>query len=171
LFDLGEFGQRTDGFLLRHSPRLFAVKLTLDFAKAECRRFGSATETIPSPKLKPRAMCEHFVVPAIVSHDVAWAEWPNIRRFEHFLYLLNLVNDTFGVHSVPISDMIVAFVKPGGMGRWPPRTAHRKHLCVDAGLCRSARDQIPKNWSFLHSPGTETLAILLNERLFGCHQA
>jgi hypothetical protein len=37
------------------------------------------------PKPKPRAMREHFVVPAIGSRDVACAEWPNIRRFEHFL--------------------------------------------------------------------------------------
>jgi hypothetical protein len=42
---------------------------------------------------------EHFVVPSIRSRDVACAEWPNIRRFEHFLELLNLVNDAFNVHA------------------------------------------------------------------------
>jgi hypothetical protein len=42
---------------------------------------------------------EHFVVPSIGSRDVACAEWPNIRRFEHFLQLLNLVNDSFNVHA------------------------------------------------------------------------
>ena len=31
--------------------------------------------------------------------DVVCAEWPNIRRFEHFLNLLNLVNDAFNVHA------------------------------------------------------------------------
>jgi hypothetical protein len=45
-------------------------------------------------------MSEHFVVPAIGSRDVACAERSNIRRFEHFLYLLDLVNDAFNVHSV-----------------------------------------------------------------------
>jgi hypothetical protein len=27
------------------------------------------------------------------------ALWPNIRRFEHFLKLLNLVNDALNVHA------------------------------------------------------------------------
>jgi hypothetical protein len=44
-------------------------------------------------------MCEHFVVPAICGRDVACADWPNIRRFEHFPKLLNLVNDAFNVHA------------------------------------------------------------------------
>jgi hypothetical protein len=41
-------------------------------------------------------------VPPIGSGDVACAEWPDIRRFEHFLELLNLVNDAFNVHASPI---------------------------------------------------------------------
>ena len=57
-------------------------------------------------------MREHFVVPAIRSTDVACAEWPNIRRFEHFLF--DVVNDAFNVHSVSISDIGVAFVKRNG---------------------------------------------------------
>jgi hypothetical protein len=59
-------------------------------------------------------MCEHFVVPSIRSREVARAEWPNIRRFEHFLQLLNLVNDAFNVHSVSISNISIAIVKRGG---------------------------------------------------------
>jgi hypothetical protein len=47
--------------------------------------FRSATNPEMLPKTKPRAMREHFVVPSIGSRDVACAEWPNIRRFEHFL--------------------------------------------------------------------------------------
>jgi hypothetical protein len=43
-------------------------------------------------------MGEHLVVPSIGGSDVACAEWPNIWRFEHFLYLLNVVNDAFNVH-------------------------------------------------------------------------
>jgi len=56
-------------------------------------------------------MRERFVVPSIRSTDIAWAEWPYIRRFEHFLQLLDVVNDAFNVHSVSISNMSVAIVK------------------------------------------------------------
>ena len=48
-------------------------------------------------------MGEHLVVPSIGSSDVACAEWSNIRRFEHFLYLLNVVNDAFNVHATSIT--------------------------------------------------------------------
>ena len=51
------------------------------------------------PEFKPRAMRQRFIVPAIRSGDVAWAEWSNVRRFEHFLQLLDLVNDAFNVHA------------------------------------------------------------------------
>jgi hypothetical protein len=47
--------------------------------------FTSATDAIPLPKPKPRAVREHFIVPSIRRRDVACAEWPTIRRFEHFL--------------------------------------------------------------------------------------
>ncbi len=65
-------------------------------------RSAANPEVLPQPK--PRAVREHFVVPSIGSRDVACAEWPNIRRFEHFLKLLNLPNDAFNVHFVPISN-------------------------------------------------------------------
>ena len=41
----------------------------------------------------------------LAAENVACSEWPNIRSFEHFLQLLDVVNDTFNVHSVSISDM------------------------------------------------------------------
>ena len=44
-------------------------------------------------------MGEHLVMSSIGSSDVACAEWSNIWRFEHFLYLLNVVNDAFNVHT------------------------------------------------------------------------
>jgi hypothetical protein len=47
--------------------------------------FTSAANSELLPQPKPRAMREHFVVPAIRSRDVASADWPDIRRFEHFL--------------------------------------------------------------------------------------
>jgi hypothetical protein len=50
-------------------------------------------------------------VPSVRSRDVACAEWPRIRRFEHFLDLLDFVNDAFNVHSVSISNISGAIVK------------------------------------------------------------
>jgi len=47
--------------------------------------FGSAANSVPLPKPKPWTMREHFVMPSIGSRDVACAERPNVRRFEHFL--------------------------------------------------------------------------------------
>jgi hypothetical protein len=38
-------------------------------------------------------------VPSVRSRDVACAEWPNIRRFEHFLKLLDVANDALNVHA------------------------------------------------------------------------
>ena len=37
-------------------------------------------------------------MPSIRSRQVACAEWPDIRRFEHFLQLLDIVNDAFNIH-------------------------------------------------------------------------
>ena len=58
---------------------------SLQFRQVGVRGLCSATDAISLPKPKPRAVREHFVVPTIGSRDVACAEWPNIRRFEHFL--------------------------------------------------------------------------------------
>ena len=63
--------------------------------------FTSAANSELLPQPKPRAMREHFVVPSIGGRDVACAEWPDMRRFEHFLELLDLVNDAFNVHTSP----------------------------------------------------------------------
>jgi hypothetical protein len=46
---------------------------------------SSAADPIPLPEPKPRAVRKHFVVSPVGSRDVAWAEWPYIGRFEHFL--------------------------------------------------------------------------------------
>jgi hypothetical protein len=61
--------------------------------------FGSATDTIVLPDSEPRAMRKHFIVPPIGSRKVARAQRPDIGPFEHFLQLLNLVNDPFNVHA------------------------------------------------------------------------
>jgi hypothetical protein len=36
---------------------------------------------------------------SVRSGDIAWGERPYIRRFEHFFYLLDVVDDAFNVHS------------------------------------------------------------------------
>jgi len=59
--------------------------LTVKFPKLKCRGLGSATNAVLLPKPKPRAIRQLVIVSSIGSRDVACAEWPNIRRFEHFL--------------------------------------------------------------------------------------
>ena len=59
--------------------------LAFHFTQSEHWGLASATNAIPPPQPKPRTMREHLIVPSIGSRDVACAEWPNIRRFEHFL--------------------------------------------------------------------------------------
>jgi hypothetical protein len=61
------------------------TRLALSFTQLYDWGLGSATDAIPLPEPKPRAVGEHFIVPSICSRNVAWAEWPYIRRFEHFL--------------------------------------------------------------------------------------
>jgi pimeloyl-ACP methyl ester carboxylesterase len=53
--------------------------------QSEYWRLGAATDAIPLPEPKPRAVREHIVVPSICCRDVACAGWSNVRRFEHFL--------------------------------------------------------------------------------------
>ena len=63
----------------------FLRSLALDFSTLEHGGIGSTTDAVPLPKLKPRAMREHLVVPSIRCREVARAEWSNVRGFEHFL--------------------------------------------------------------------------------------
>jgi hypothetical protein len=80
---------------------------------AESKHWGlsATTNSVVLPDAKPRALRQLFVVSSIGSRNVACAEGPNIRCFEHFLKLLDIVNGAFHVHVVPISDIGVAVVK------------------------------------------------------------
>ena len=49
-------------------------------------------------------MGELLMVPEIRSGDVVFAEWPDIRRFENFLKLLDIINDAFNVHASQSSE-------------------------------------------------------------------
>ena len=59
-------------------------------------------------------MRQHFVVSSIGGGNVVGAEWPNIRRFEHFLQLFDVVDGAFNVHPVSISNMEFIVVNQGG---------------------------------------------------------
>ena len=59
----------------------------------------SAADAVMLPELKPRAMRQHFIVPAIRSGDIGCAEWSSVRCFEHFLQLLNLVDEALNIHA------------------------------------------------------------------------
>jgi hypothetical protein len=102
-------------FLDRAALMLARRLLAFGFACPESRGLGSAADTIALPEPEPRAMGEHFVVPSIGSRDVACAEWSDVRRFEHLLELLDVVNDAFNVHSVSISNISMAPVKRDGI--------------------------------------------------------
>jgi len=60
-------------------------KVPLDLKPDPALGLTSGANPVLLPEPKPRAMREHFVVPSIRSREVAGAEWPNIRRFDHFL--------------------------------------------------------------------------------------
>jgi hypothetical protein len=87
-----------------HPMGFNTVKAALALNPKPAFGLSSAANPVPLPQPKPRAMREHFVMPSISGRQVTCAEWPNIRRFEHFLELLDLVNDAFDVHTVSISD-------------------------------------------------------------------
>ncbi len=59
---------------------------------------GSAAKSVTLPESKPGALGELLIVPPIRRRNVACGEWPDIRRFEHFLYLLDVTNDALDVH-------------------------------------------------------------------------
>ncbi|HEY1657955.1 MAG TPA: hypothetical protein VGG14_06395 [Candidatus Sulfotelmatobacter sp.] len=51
------------------------------------------------PQAEPRATREVLIVSSIGGRNVAWGERSNILRFEHFLQLLDVVDDAFNVHA------------------------------------------------------------------------
>ena len=61
--------------------------------------FVSATNPEVLPQPEPRTVGQHFIVASIRRRDVGCTQRSNIRRFEHFLKLLDVVNDAFHVHA------------------------------------------------------------------------
>ena len=72
------------GSVTRGTSIRFPAGLALSFTQLYEWGLGSTTDPIPPPEAKPWAMREHFVVPSIGRRDVARAERPNVRSFEHF---------------------------------------------------------------------------------------
>jgi hypothetical protein len=96
--------------------------LAFDFPEPDCWGLASAAEAIPLPKAKPRTLRKHLVVSSIRSRKIARAQRSNVRHREDALKALDFGNSLLGVHSVPISNIRVAMVKPSDICaflRWP----------------------------------------------------
>jgi hypothetical protein len=78
-------GMRTDLQMLALNCSLRDRKASLTLNPKPGFAFTSAANPELLPKTEPRAVRELFVMPLIRSREVACAEWPDIRRFEHFL--------------------------------------------------------------------------------------
>ena len=68
------------------------------FRGVDYRSLRSAAHTKMLPQPEPRTLGVPFIVPSIRGRDIAGAEWPDIRRVEHLLKLLDVVDDALNVH-------------------------------------------------------------------------
>ena len=72
--------------------------LALHVRQSEARRLGPATEAVTLPESEPGAVGQLFIVPSICSRQIAWAEWPGVRRGEDALQGFNLGDNLLNVH-------------------------------------------------------------------------
>jgi hypothetical protein len=89
--------------------------VALDPAPGPDFSLRSAANAVPLPKAKPWALRKHFVVSSIRSREVARAERSGVRLCEDALKLLDFGNSLLDVHSVSISNIRYAMVKPSGI--------------------------------------------------------
>ncbi|MHB8218080.1 MAG: hypothetical protein ACYDDS_18560 [Candidatus Sulfotelmatobacter sp.] len=79
---------------------------------------------------------------SIRRRDVACAEWPDIRRFEHFLKLLNIVNDAFHVHASQSSRKkhgavnLKRYLRRSTVAHWSHSHCRDQTVVGDFGGCR-----------------------------------
>lgn len=79
-------------------------------------------------------------MPAICGGNVAFAEWPNVGTFKHFLELLDIINDAFDIHpgqysgTRPLRDLANFFGKSRADGAVPALLATRRR--PDDGCCK-----------------------------------
>ena len=81
--------------------------------------FTSAANPVPLPKTKPRAVRKHFVVLSIGSREVARAQRSSVRHCEDALKTFDFGNCLLRVHSISISNIVVAIVKRSGICAFP----------------------------------------------------
>jgi hypothetical protein len=81
-------------------------------------------------------------VPSVRRRDIACAEWPYIRRFEHFLQLLDVVDYAFNVHfGISIANQLCSLTS--GPLRRPPTPGDRslfettKNMKIEARVSNS----------------------------------
>lgn len=91
----------------------------LDLKPEPALGFTPAANSVLLPKAEPRAVRKHFVVPPIRSREVARAQRSGVRYCEDALKPLDVGNSLLGVHSVLISNIGVAMVKPSGTRTFP----------------------------------------------------
>jgi hypothetical protein len=78
--------------------------LRLKFASSGWRELWSATDAEIMPQAEPGALGQHLIMPPVCSGYITCAEWPYIRRFEHFLKLLDFINDALDIHRHSIAN-------------------------------------------------------------------
>ncbi len=76
--------------------------LAFNSVESEYRGLRSATDAIPLPQPKPRAVREHFVVPSIRSRKVGWAKRSSVGRGEDALKVLDFGDGSVNVHAAQI---------------------------------------------------------------------
>jgi len=72
--------------------------LALNFTQSKRWGLGSATDAIPLPEPKPRAVGLLLIVPPIRSREVACAQWSRVGHREDALQPLDFSNALFSVH-------------------------------------------------------------------------
>jgi hypothetical protein len=65
---------------------------------------AAATNPVPLPEPKPRAVREHIVVPAIRSREIAQAQRSGVRHREDSLKVLDFGDGSVNVHAAQNSD-------------------------------------------------------------------
>ena len=83
---------------------MFFKSLASRFRQLQSWSPGSAADAEIVPQPKPRAVRQLFIVPSIGSRDIGRAKWPYVRCIEHFLQLLDFVNDALDVHAPQYSE-------------------------------------------------------------------
>lgn len=75
-------GRRTASMDVHSNSR---AGLALHFPRSDYRRLRSATDAIPLPEPKPRAMCVCLIVPSIRSRQIACGQGSGVRHGEDVL--------------------------------------------------------------------------------------